>query len=283
MTTLDTRIPAGALSRPKQRTPLALGLGRGVLELKMFFREKDTVAFTFLLPIVIVTIIASIFSGPIEGTAVTVPQLFIGGMVAGGIASTSFVTLGSGIASDREDGTIKRLIGTPMPRVSYFIGKVLLVLVTSAAEACLVLLVGVIAFGLSLPTDVGRWFEFGWIFLLGVTSCSMLGVAVSSLARSTRAASALSNLALIVLSFASGVYILPITELPQPLIGIGSLFPIKWMAQGMRSVFMPDQLAASEMAGTWEHGRIALVLGAWCIGGLILCLTTFRWRGPQES
>ena len=50
----------------------------------------------------------------------------------------------------------------------------------------------------------------------------------------------------------------------------------------MRSVFLPDALASHEMAGAWEHGRIALVLGAWCIGGLILCLTTFRWRGRRE-
>ena len=61
------------------------------------------------------------------------------------------------------------------------------------------------------------------------------------------------------------------------------MFPLKWMAQGMRSVFLPDALASHEVAGAWEHGRIALVLGAWCIGGLILCLTTFRWRGRREQ
>jgi ABC-2 type transport system permease protein len=83
--------------------------------------------------------------------------------------------------------------------------------------------------------------------------------------------------------FASGVYFIPVTELPEPLIGIGSLFPVKWMAQGMRSVFLPDALTRLELTGSWEHGRIALVLGAWCIGGLILCLTTFRWRGRREA
>lgn len=263
--------------------PLALGLGRAVVELKGFFREKDTVVFTFSLPIVILLILGSVFTEVIEGTGgVTVSQLFVGGMVAGGIASTSFITLGAGIATDREDGTLKRLRGTPMPPVSYFLGKVALVLVASLAETVIVLGIGVVAFDLALPADPGRWWTLAWVFTLGVAACSLAGIALSSLARSARSANALSTLALLVLMFASGVYFTPVSALPEPLITLGSLFPLKWMAQGTRSVFLPDTLTQLEVAGAWEHGRIALVLGAWCIGGLILCLTTFRWRGRRE-
>jgi ABC-2 type transport system permease protein len=45
----------------------------------------------------------------------------------------------------------------------------------------------------------------------------------------------------------------------------------------MRSVFLPDSFAHVEPAGTWEHGRTALVLGVWLVIGLALCLKTFRW------
>jgi ABC-2 type transport system permease protein len=190
--------------------------------------------------------------------------------------------LGAGIASDRENGTLKRLRGTPMPPIAYFLGKVGLVLVTSLAEAVLLLAVGALLFNLPLPRGLDRWLTFGWVFALGVTACALIGIAVSSLARNARSASALSNLALIVLMFASGVYIVPASALPAPMAQVGALFPVKWMAQGMRSVFLPDGLQSLERAGAWEHGRIALVLGAWCIGGLVLCLTTFRWRGPRD-
>ena len=61
---------------------------------------------------------------------------------------------------------------------------------------------------------------------------------------------------------------------------IAALFPLKWLCQGMRSVFLPDSFASQEAAGSWELGRIALVLGAWCVGGLLLCLATFRWSYP---
>jgi ABC-2 type transport system permease protein len=62
---------------------------------------------------------------------------------------------------------------------------------------------------------------------------------------------------------------------------IAALFPLKWMCQGMRSAFLPDSFASFEAAGGWELGKVALVLGAWCVGGLVLCLTTFRWASPR--
>ena len=31
-------------------------------------------------------------------------------------------------------------------------------------------------------------------------------------------------------------------------------------------------------AGTWELGRVALVLAVWCVVGLVLCVRTFTWQ-----
>jgi ABC-2 type transport system permease protein len=260
---------------------LALGLARAGVELKTFFRRRDTVVFTFALPTVIMVVLCSVFANKAM-PLVTASQHLAAGLIAGGIASTSFVNLGEGITTDRDNGTLKRLRGTPLPVVAYFLGKMALVLVASLAEAAIMLGVAAIAFDLPLPRTVGAWVTFGWIFVLGVTACSLLGVALSGLVRTTSAAAAMSNLALVVLQFVSGIYVLPLRNLPEPLITIGSFFPLKWIAQGFRSVFLPDQLAAEEVAGAWEHARIALVLLAWCVGGLVLCLMTFRWRGRDH-
>jgi ABC-2 type transport system permease protein len=64
---------------------------------------------------------------------------------------------------------------------------------------------------------------------------------------------------------------------------VASLFPLKWMAQGMRSVFLPDEYATMEAAGSWQLGLVAAVLAAWTIGGLVLALTTFRWRRRDDG
>ena len=74
----------------------------------------------------------------------------------------------------------------------------------------------------------------------------------------------------------SGVYF-AFTDLPEWLKQVASVFPLKWIAQGMRSVFHPGTWQDAEMAGTWEHGRTALVLAAWFVLGLLVCVRTFRW------
>jgi DNA-binding NarL/FixJ family response regulator len=40
-------------------------------------------------------------------------------MIAAGLVSTSFLNMGIGIAQDREDRTLKRLRGTPIPATAY--------------------------------------------------------------------------------------------------------------------------------------------------------------------
>ena len=48
-------------------------------------------------------------------------------MIASGVLYTSFQNLAIAIPMERDDGTLKRIQGTPMPKVSYFIGKIGLV------------------------------------------------------------------------------------------------------------------------------------------------------------
>ncbi|MFF0721804.1 ABC transporter permease [Micromonospora sp. NPDC003816] len=265
----------------RRPSALRLGLHRAGIELRCFFRERDAVVFTFAMPAVILALLGAIFDGVYEGSDVTSAQYLAPSMIAAGIASTTFVNLSTGIAADRDDGTLRRLRGVPMPPSAYIVGKTLMALVVSIGETILLLAIAVLAFDLRLPTDPARWLTFGWVFLLGATACALLGIAASSLARSARSAGAVMNLPYLVLAFISGVFYTPVGHLPEPLVTIGSLFPLKWMAQGFRSVFLPDTILPQEVVPSWEHGRIALVLAAWCIGGMVLCLTTFRWRGRR--
>lgn len=57
------------------------------------------------------------------------------------------------------------------------------------------------------------------------------------------------------------------------------MFPVRWFAQGLLSVFTDD---AGTGAGP-QHGWTALVLGGWAVVGLVLCLTTFRWKGRRDG
>ncbi|MFC4589241.1 ABC transporter permease [Sphaerisporangium corydalis] len=273
---------AAAPAEGRLPSVVAAGWSRGVVETVMFFRERDAVVFTFAFPIILLGIFGSIFSGTLEGGPLTVSQLYTAGLIGAGVMSASFQNLGIGIAVDRDDGTLKRLAGTPLPRSAYFLGKIVNVLAVAVLEVAILLAVGVVAFDLTLPSAPGPWFTFAWVFLLGITGSALLGIAVSSLPRSARSATAVISMPFVVLQFISGVFI-PVTQLPEWLINVSSLFPLKWMCQGFRSVFLGDAGAALELTGSYELDRVALVLAAWVAGGLVLCLTTFRWKSRRDG
>lgn len=259
-----------------------LGLARGGVELRLFFRERGSVLGTFGLPVVLLVMLGSIFDEELEIGAVSGGMIYTASMIALSVGSASFIGIGVGVAIDRDDGTLARLRRVPAPAAAYVIGKVILVLVTCLAGTALVLTAGVIMFGLALPADPVRWLTVGWVFVLGVPACALLGVAVSGLAGSARAAGSVMNLPFLALAFLSGIMV-PIAVLPEGFRAVGSVFPFKWLAQGFRSALLPEDAVAFEAAGAWEHGRTALVLAAWCIGGLVLCLRTFRWRSRADG
>ena len=217
-----------------------------------------------------------------EGAGIKASQLYVPAMMAAGIMSTSFQSLGVSIAVERDEKVLRRLRGTPMPPAAYFLGKIWLVLVTGVLETAILLLVGSTLYDVPLPSDAGRWFAFAWIFVLGLTSCALLGIAIGSVPKSGKSASSVVVLPFLVLQFISGVYI-AIGTIPDWMLDIGALFPLKWMCQGLRGVFLPDSAQVLEQAGSWEFGRTALVLGAWCVGGLLLCLLTFRWKNRRDG
>ncbi|MFC9508999.1 ABC transporter permease [Streptomyces sp. NPDC057002] len=259
-----------------------LGLGRGALEIRQFFRQRDQVVFTFAFPVVFLFLFASIFKDDVEGAGITASQLYVPAMMAAGIMSTSFQALGISIAVERQDKVLRRLRGTPMPPTAYFLGKIWLVLFTGLLETVILLAVGTTLYDVDLPSDAGRWFDLAWIFVLGITACALLGIAISSVPKSATSASSVVVLPFLVLQFISGVYI-AIGTIPDWMLTIGALFPLKWMCQGLRGVFLPESAQVLEQAGSWELGRVALVLAAWCVGGLALCLLTFRWKDRREG
>ncbi|TQJ48658.1 ABC transporter permease [Phycicoccus sp. SLBN-51] len=256
----------------------AIAVDRTVLELKMYFRERESVFFSFLFPVLMLSLFAAVFGDSFRqgGSELSAAQFFLPGMVAGGVMLTSFQTLALSVSMERDDGTLKRLRSTPMPPVAYFLGKVGLVAATSLAQLALLLVVARLVFDVSLPTEPSAWLTFLWVFLLGVGGGTVLGIAYSTVAGSARSAGAVVIGPLLVLQFISGVYF-AYGDIPAWLQQVAALFPLKWVAQGMRSVFYPSAMQTQEVAGSWEHPLTALVLALWLVAGLVLSARTFSW------
>ncbi|QOC90587.1 ABC transporter permease [Micromonospora craniellae] len=259
----------------------ALALRQGRLEIRQFLRSRESVVFTLGFPVIMVLIFASIFDDDL-GEGVSYTQYFITGMIATGLMTVSFQNLGIWIPIERDRGVLKRYRGTPMPKWVWFAGKVIMVLVTGVVMTALLLTVSVLLFDLNLPTTATAWFTFGWVSALGITACTLCGIAISSLARTARSGSAVVTPVALVLQFISGVFFV-FTNLPSWMQQVAAVFPLKWMCQGLRAVFLPESFGANEPGGSFELARVALVLGAWCVVGLVLCLTTFRWTTRRDG
>jgi ABC-2 type transport system permease protein len=259
---------------------LRASTARSRVELKSSFRNKQSLVFTLALPVLLLLVFGSIFSGRVEGTDTDFKQVFVAGIIAAGVMSTAFTSLAMSVALERELGLLRRLAGSPMPKGAYFIGKVVRVIVTSMLETMILLVLGVALFGLKLPTDVQHWQTFAWVMALGVSSCTLIGLAYCALVPNARSASAVITPPFLVLQFISGVFY-PFSQLPPWMQTIASFFPLKWMTQGFRYAFLPDSFKIVESGHEWNLPGIAIALIAWTVVGSVLTAMTFQWRGAR--
>src|SRR5690606_9546699 len=275
---------ASATARPTAAGPARTvrpGLNRVGYEVRSYFRQGDTVFFTFLFPLVMLTIFSVAFSAgdfgrTPDGEVVTAAQYYLPAMLAAGALLSGLQNMATDIAMERSDGTLKRLAGAPLSPVSYFIGKIGQVLVTALLQAAVLIAVAAVAFQVPLPGDADAGVTFAWVLLRGVTTCAILGIGLSSLPRSGKSATAVIIPIVLVLQFISGVYI-QFSMLPEWLQQLANVFPLAWLAHGMRAAFLPETFATLEAGGEWNLAGIAIVCGIWLVAGLVLARVTFRW------
>ncbi|SFR92087.1 ABC-2 type transport system permease protein [Microbacterium sp. cf046] len=277
-----TRQPTAARSTAG-RSRIGMGLWRGRFEITQYVRSGDTVMFTFLFPVIMLGLFSVAFGAdgdiqPAPGLPpVSVAQMYLPAMLAAGLLASGLQNLAIDIAVDRSEGVLKRLGATPLSPVSYFLGKILQVGATGIAQAALLLGFAAVVLQVPLPIDPEKWVTFAWVFILGITGSALLGVALSAVPRSSRGAVAVVIPIVLVVQFISGVYF-QFYMLPEWLQTAASALPVKWMAQGMRYVFLPEDYSALEQNGVWDIAGVAIALTVWLVVGLVLARVTFRWN-----
>ena len=111
-------------------------------------------------------------------------ELYLPGMLAAGLLLSGLQNLAIDIAIEKDDGTLKRLGGTPLSPVSYFIGKIGQVLVTGILQAALLLTVRERRASASpCPPSPSSGSRSPGCSLLGVITSALLGIALSAVPR----------------------------------------------------------------------------------------------------
>lgn len=257
------------------------GLQRGGIELRHFVRSGKEMS-GHLTNVVVALLVAAWIGDDVPGTRTPMSHLVLAGFAAYLLFQIGLINLPQILVTEREEGALLRLRATPGGIPAYLVAKSVLVVVVSVGTLALLLGAAALLVDGPLPRGPGGWLTLLWVTTLGLLAVVPLGAAIGAVLPNPREALALIMLPTMGLLLTSGV-VFPITVLPVPVQQVAAVFPLKWMAQGLRSALLPDSARAAEMAGSWELPLVALVLTAWAVLGFLLAVPLLRRAARRES
>jgi ABC-2 type transport system permease protein len=239
---------------------MALAWEQFRFERKLFWRNPSAAFFNFLLPLLLLVLIASAFSSSSDELEVLIP-----GVAGMGVLATTFTALAFNLTLLRDEGVLKRIRGTPMPAGAYLTGLIGSATLNAILQVALVVAIGNLIYGVDWPQDPLLLAGFT---LLGVVCFAALGVAFSNVIPNEEAAPAYTNAVFLPLIFISGVFY-STDDLPEALKAIAEALPLKHLIDG---------LSEAIVGGGSEVGTAVLVVAAWAAAALFLAVRFFKWE-----
>ena len=238
-------------------------------EQRAFWRSREAAVFIFVFPLLLYSLLASVYSTEINGRPSV--DVLLAGLFSYGAANTAFAGLAITLVTRREAGVLKRLRATPLPPWAYLVAVLVSTLVVFALQAAALLVLSGFAFGADLPANMPG---FVGAIVLGVACFAGLGVGAASLIRSSEGVSAVVNVVLLPMAFLSGSFG-PTRHYPPFLQAIADVLPLTYFVRLVNSVVLEgDSLLA--------HPQDLAAVAAWGIAGLAVALRSFSWM-PRES
>jgi ABC-2 type transport system permease protein len=227
--------------------------------------------FTFLFPILLLVIFASVFGNPIvtvDGVRVHASRFYVGGILTMSIVTAAYAGMVMSLVTLREGGVLKRRRAAPVPARTMVAGQALTALTIAGVMTVLLLVIGRVAYGVGLSP--AALLATAVTVAVGTVALASLAFAAAGLIGSADAAQPIVQATMLPLYFISGVWI-PTSELPQALRDIASVFPIEHLANALHTASVHSSLASA------MSPRDLLVLAIWALGAARFATVRFRW------
>jgi ABC-2 type transport system permease protein len=254
---------------PRRRSTLGLVIHQVAYEQLSFWRNPQSAIFTFVFPVLFVTIMGALF-GSVGRSAyfggLSALQYYIPTIAALSVLGSCYGQLAVALAARRQNGILKRVRATPLPASAYFIGLLAHCVLVSLVDIALIVGVGRL-YGVPCPS---HWLAIALTLVLGAASFCALGVAVASVISNAEAAPAVAQLVLFPLLFLSGTY-LPIHS--QLLIRVTGWLPVRPFNEAL------TRPISQHTGADW---RQLAVLAGWGVVGAIVAIRRFRWNPRPE-
>lgn len=234
-------------------------------EFKLFLRDGTAVAVVLALPLGFLIIFGSMVSGGASSEDPRTVEGFFSAMaVSLSIGMLALFTLPTYLGTYREKGILRRLSVTPVHPVMVLVAQLVVHLVMALVGVALVLVVGNVALGISVPQNLPGFFV---VAFLGVLALFVVGLLIAAVAPSGRAAGSLGSLLFFPLLFFAGVW-MPKEQMPDFLARIADFTPLSAMMDAFQRTWAggaPQTLSLAVLAA------ITVVAGA-------AAAKVFRWE-----
>jgi ABC-2 type transport system permease protein len=243
-------------------------------ERKLFWRNPASAGFTFAFPLMFLVIFAAINGNDTvhlaHGTA-KFAQYYVPAIIAFGVISSCYTNLAFSISVRRDRGVLKRVRGTPLRPAAYLAGIVGNAVVVSVILTALVITLGLVAYGVTLPH---RYLGLVVTVAVGAICFTACGAAVATFIPNEDSAPAIVNFVLFPLLFISGTFG---TIDSTSFVGrLAAVFPIRHLVVQMTTIFDPSQSGAGLSA---YHLGVML---AWAAVAIVIASRRFKWEPPQK-
>jgi ABC-2 type transport system permease protein len=242
-------------------------------------RNSNALIFGIVLPIFLLVLFNAVFVRGsnkvthVHGIAIDLKAYYTAGLTAYAIMLQTFSALAITVTTQRENGQLKRLRGTPMPAWTFIGAYVLRAIFYVVLMVVTLFFVGVVLFGVHLHA-AGVLGLVVYVFV-GTAAMATLGLAVTVVCSTAESASTVGPFTSVILSFISGVFI-PSAALPGWLSTVGKIFPLAHLANGIQGGLL------NGATGTGITASDLGILAGWGVVGLVVASSQFRWE-PQAA
>jgi ABC-2 type transport system permease protein len=258
-----------SVATPSIRRDLGLVAWQIRYEQRAFWRNRTRGFFTFVFPLMFLVIFASLDKSAHIKSLGGIPydEFFVPGILAYGVITTSYVNMAISTAILRDQGVLKRMHGTPLPRWAYVAARIGSTVGIVLAMTVITLGLGAILYGVHVRASTLPGLVV--TLVLGTAVFTTLGIGIARLIPNAEAAPVVVNLTVFPLTFISGVWF-PANGMPKLLSAIAKIFPIRALADGLEHAFN------SHTAGAGFDAHDLQTLAIWTAVGVFLMLRFLR-------
>ena len=205
---------------------------------KQITRDHRTMALILLVPSVVMTLIGVSFpksmviatpAGPVPVLDNTAPAL-----LATMALFFSFLLTGISFLRERSQGTMERLMASPVSRPDIVIGYLLGFFIFALTQTLIIVLFTIYVLGVNYHGDLWQIFIFQIVIITGAVN---LGIFISTFARNEFQMVQFIPLILFPQIFLAGV-LWPVEQMPDYLQWLSAILPLKYAVDGLRQIML---------------------------------------------